>query len=66
MLETNSDNGIMLSEYAREYVADPVAARVRSRELRIAEETKLGGRGALIHSVRSKLNRKTDKLHFAG
>ena len=66
MLEMDSGNGIKLSEYAREYVADPVAARVRSRELRIAEETKLGGRGALIHSVRSKLNRKTNKLHFAG
>lgn len=66
MLATNSGNGVKLSEFAREYVADPVAARVRSRELRITEENRVGGRENLILAVRKRVSRKSNKRYLAG
>ena len=58
--------GVVLSEYAREYVADPAAARKRSVALRRQEERKYGGRQHMLDAVRQRCKARRIEAVLAG
>lgn len=52
---SGANRPVVLSEYAREYVADPVLARKRSIQLRKAEEEKFGTKELFLLAAKSRL-----------
>lgn len=52
---SGANRRVVLSEYAREYVADPVEARKRSAQLRRAEEKSFGGKELFLAAAKFRL-----------